>query len=115
MQSAYRMYHSTETALLKVVNDIMRGIDDQKECVLVLLDLSSVFDTIDRSILLDRLHNRYGLSGVVLDWLKSYPSDRSQRVVLDNVFSKPYSVDCMWCSSGICSGTIAVFFVYCSA
>ena len=94
MQSAYRMYHSTETALLKVVNDIMRGIDDQKECVLVLLDLSSVFDTIDRGILLDRLHNRYGLSGVVLDWLKSYPSDRSQRVVLDNVFSKPYSVDC---------------------
>ncbi|CAB4024165.1 Hypothetical predicted protein, partial [Paramuricea clavata] len=79
IQSAYRIHHSTETALLRVVNDVMRGIDDQQECVLVLLDLSPAFDTIDHDILLDRLCNRYDLSGVVLDWLKSYLCDRPQR------------------------------------
>ena len=94
MQSAYRIHHSTETALLRVVNDVMRGIDDQQECVLVLLDLSSAFDTIDHNILLDRLCNRYGLSGVVLDWLKSYLCDRPQRVVVDNVSSRPCFASC---------------------
>ena len=94
MQSAYRIHHSTETALLRVVNDVMRGIDDQQECVLVLLDLSSAFDTIDHNILLDRLCNHYGLSGVVLDWLKSYLCDRPQRVVVDNVSSRPCFASC---------------------
>ena len=47
MQSAYRKYHSTETALIRVVNDIQRAVDDQCESVLVLLDLSAAFHTID--------------------------------------------------------------------
>ena len=94
MQSTYRIHHSTETALLRVVNDVMRGIDDQQECVLVLLDLSSAYDTIDHDILLARLCNRYGLSGVVLDWLKSYLCDRPQRVVVDNVSSRPCFDSC---------------------
>lgn len=94
MQSAYRKYNSTETALLRVVNDITRAIDDQQECVLVLLDLSSAFDTIDHQILLNRLKNRYGFSGQVLDWLTSYLQERSQRVAVDGVFSQPRYVTC---------------------
>ena len=54
MQSAYRKHHSTETALLRVVNDIDQAIDNKCEAVLVLLDLSAAFDTIDHAILLDR-------------------------------------------------------------
>ncbi len=50
MQSAYRIHHSTERAPLRVVNDIMRGIDDQQECVPMLLDLSSAFNTTDHDI-----------------------------------------------------------------
>ena len=50
MQSAYRKYHSTESALLKVFDDINTTIDNQHECVLVLLDLSATFDTIDHKI-----------------------------------------------------------------
>ena len=49
MQSAYRKYHSTETALIRIVNDIQRALDDQCESSLVLLDLSAAFDTYNGS------------------------------------------------------------------
>jgi hypothetical protein len=49
LQSAYRRYHSTETALLKVLNDILLSMNSQRATLLVLLDLSSAFDTMDHS------------------------------------------------------------------
>ena len=73
-------FHSTETALLRVCNDNLQAIDEGQEVVLVLLDLSSAFDTIDHKVLLDRLRTRYGFSGTVLDWLKPYLSNRTQSV-----------------------------------
>ena len=54
-QSAYRAKHSTETALLKVQSDILSALDNERACVLVLLDLSSAFDVIDHGILVRRL------------------------------------------------------------
>ena len=60
MQSAYGQFYSTETALLRVFNDILLSIYSRQELILVLLDLSSTFDTIDHSPLLDRLCHRYG-------------------------------------------------------
>ena len=89
MQSAYRKYHSTESALLKVFNDINTAIDNQHECVLVLLDLSAAFDTIDHKILISRLENKYGISGLALEWLKSYLKERSQRVIVNGTYSDP--------------------------
>ena len=67
MQSAYRKYPNTESALLKVFNDINTAIDNQHECVLVLLDLSAAFDTIGHKILINRLKNKYGISGLALN------------------------------------------------
>lgn len=89
MQSAYRKHHSTETALLRVVNDIHQAIDNKREAVLVLLDLSAAFDTIDHAILLDRLRDRYGFSGTVLRWIESYLKYRPQCIVLDKILSRP--------------------------
>jgi hypothetical protein len=79
-QSAYRRYHSTETALLKVFSDICKAIDDGNTCLLGLLDLSAAFDTVDHAILLKRLEVTFGIGGIVLQWLSSYLSDRFQAV-----------------------------------
>jgi hypothetical protein len=62
VQSAYRAQHSTETALLRVYNDLLLVVDDGDAAVLVLLDFSAAFDTIDHRILLRRLESRFGIS-----------------------------------------------------
>ena len=79
-QSAYRRYHSTGTALLRVHNDIVYALDRKRMTVLILLDLSASFDTIDHEILLKRLNNRFGIRGVALEWFRSYLCRRAQRV-----------------------------------
>ena len=91
-QSAYRPGHSTETALLKVMNDILRALDDGYVSVLTLLDLSAAFDTIDHQILLSRLQTLYGISGTALSWFESYLSGRTQTVTINNNCSKPTSL-----------------------
>ena len=70
LQSAYKRFHSTETALLKIHNDIVDNMDNGKVTALTLLDLSAAFDTIDHSILLQRLHRYFGISGPALRWFK---------------------------------------------
>ena len=71
MQSAYKEFHSTETALVKVFNDIAIHIDSNRAIILLLLDLSAAFDTFDHSILLNRLAHRFGLRGSALPWFRS--------------------------------------------
>ena len=91
-QSAYKASHSTETALLKVQNDILQAID-QRECVmLVLLDLSAAFDTVDHHKLLHRLESSFGIAGTALQWLSSYLTGRSQSVHIKGISSKPRSL-----------------------
>ena len=60
-QSAYRKYHSTETALLRVNNDLLQSMDKKQCCFLVLSDLSAAFDTVNHNTLLNRLSHRFGL------------------------------------------------------
>ena len=82
LQSAYRPHHSTETALLKVKTDILKAMDNQEVACLVLLDLSAAFDTVDHKILLERLENYFGITRSALRWIKSYLTNRSQRVII---------------------------------
>jgi hypothetical protein len=86
-QSAYKKHHSTETLLTKVHNDIMLSMGKGEMTMLVLLDLSAAFDTIDHSILIKRLYNNYGIDGTALNWFKSYLSNRSQSVTINNTES----------------------------
>ena len=86
-QSAYRKKCSTETAVLKVQNDILRALDANKQVVLVLLDLSAAFDTIEHTSLLHRLSSRVGITGSVLRWISSYLSDRTQQVKISESLS----------------------------
>jgi hypothetical protein len=86
-QSAYKAFHSTETALLKVQNDILCAIDRNESVILLLLDLSAAFHTVDHAILLSRLSRLFGVKGNVLAWLKSYLSSRKQFVQVDDGIS----------------------------
>ena len=72
MQSAYRKFHSTETALLRVHNDISVSLDKGHVTALTLLDLSAAFNTIDHNTLTNRLAEWYGVSEIALAWFKSY-------------------------------------------
>ena len=82
-QSGYRKFHSCETAVTKIHNDILIMIDKQDNVVLLLLDLSAAFDTINHHILLQKLHKTYGISATALDWFRSYLSDRKFKVVVN--------------------------------
>ena len=61
LQSAYRQYHSTETALVKIYNDLALALDSKKACLLILLDLSAAFDTIDYELLIQRCETLFGI------------------------------------------------------
>ena len=80
LQSAHKLFHSTESALLKVENDVLLNMEKDRVTALTLLDLSAAFDTIDHLTLISRLTSWYGISGTALDWFSSYLSDQCQQV-----------------------------------
>ena len=90
LQSAYKPLHSTETALLKVKNDILMSMNQQHVTLLVLLDLSAAFDTIHHDKLIQRLESDCGVAGNALSWFRSYLSDRFQRVSVNGGLSKKF-------------------------
>ena len=108
VQSAYRERHSTETALLKVQSDILTALDSASGAVLLMLDLSAAFDTIDHGILLSRLNSLYGISGDALDWFKSYLSNRVQRVIIGDTVS-----ECKNLNFGVPQGSVLGPKIYC--
>jgi hypothetical protein len=107
LQSAYRQNHSTETALVKVYNDLLRSVDDKKCVMIVLLDLSAAFDTVDHAILFKRMENMFGISGDALKWLTSYLSNRTQTVYVSGIPSKVHPL-----GSGIPQGSVAGPFTF---
>ena len=88
-QSAYRKHYSTESALLNIQNDLLLNMAKWSVTALALLNLSAAFDTIDHTILLDRLNAYYGISELALGWFKSYPSERTHSVKVGSSFSYP--------------------------
>ena len=100
-QSGFRVHHSTETALVKVTNDLLLASDSGLVSVLVLLDLTAGFDTVDHSILLQRLEHVIGIKLTAFDWFKSYLSDRFQFVLVNEESSSHTRV-----SNGVPQGSV---------
>ena len=88
LQSAYRPNHSTETALLRIVNDLLTAMDNNKICILTLLDLSAAFDTVDHQIPLTRLQHSFGISGPALSWFSSCLCNRTHAVTIISLQSE---------------------------
>ena len=80
LHSAHKVNHSTETAVLKVLSDILLALDSADIGMLVMLDLSVAFDSVDHATLLQRLTTSYGLEGSVINCFKSYLNERTQYV-----------------------------------
>ena len=93
-QSAYKAGHSCETALLRVYNDIGTTIGRRNSAMLVLLELSAAFDTIDHDNLFCILEKYVGIRGNGLKLIKSYFSYRTQRVQIYIVLSDFTNIIC---------------------
>ena len=71
-QSVYRKNFSCETAIIKVVNDVLWNFENQEVCAMCMIDLSAVFYTVDHQILLQVLQSRFRVLGRALAWLESH-------------------------------------------
>ena len=109
-QSAYRRNYSTETLLLKVKNDLLLNMNKQHVTLLVLLDLSAAFDTVDHNVLINRLYTKCGISDVALMWFESYLKDRSQRVIVNGAESSNFDLK-FGVPQGSCLGPL-LFTIY---
>ena len=112
LQSAYRAGHSTEKALLKVQNDILLAMDRQHVTLLVRLDLSAAFDTVNHRVLLRRLEVTYGITGTALQWFRSYLTGRTQRVYINQTYSDDFPLP-HGVPQGSCLGPL-LFMIYAS-
>ncbi len=99
-QSGFRPGHTTQDVIVKVTDDWRRSIDEKKMVGAIFLDLKKAFDCVDHNVLFMKLPY-FGISGLELDWCISYLSDRSQKVRLENSYSK-------WCdvTVGVPQGSI---------
>ena len=111
-QSAYRKYYSTETTMIKITNDILWAMEEQKIRSFISMDLSAAFDTVDHQILLEVLSKQYGVTDVALNWFTSYLTNRTCRVRINNTESSTKDVSC-----SVPQGSIAgpvLFSIYAS-
>ena len=93
LQSEYHQFHSTETVLLKIENDLFEAAESGCVTVLVALDLSAAFNTIDHQVLVRRLQHTFDIKGPALSWAKSYLEGRSCFVKVGNAMSTILSSD----------------------
>ena len=109
-QSAYRSAHSTETALMRVQNDLLQAMDGGNISMLLLLDMSAAFDTVNHDIFIQRMKNRIGINGAALDWFRSYLFGRSQVVCINNTTSNKVTLDTgLPQGSVLCPGCFSIY------
>ena len=104
-QSGYRKYHSTEIQLHYLTHNLYASLDTGLDFTAIYLDISKYFDKIWNRGLLHKCQTEFGISGTLLHWLKSYLSNRTQRVQIRNSFSRPSKINA-GCPQGSVLGPI---------
>ena len=91
-QYGYKTHHNTETMMLNLTDEALRGFDDNMATIVIFLDLSAAFDTIDIDRLLEILEVEIGVSGTALQWFRSFLTGRTQRVKISGQYSESCEV-----------------------
>ena len=91
-QYGYKKGHNTETILLKITNDILIASDKKTATVLLLLDLSAAFDTVDINRLIEILYSEIGIRGTALNWFCSFLRNRRMRVKINDTYSEVFEL-----------------------
>ena len=112
-QSAYRENHSCETAILKLVNDVLWSMENQSCMACIFMDLSAAFDTVDHELLLNILSKEYGISDNALQWYDTYLRPRDYKVCIHGKYSKPRELN-FSVPQGSASGA-NIFTAYCAS
>ena len=92
-QFGFRSKHSTQQALITLVDNVTKSLDGSNIVISLFIDLKKAFDTVHHRILLRKLY-AYGIRGILLKWFESYLTDRSQYVIYDGVESEIRPVEC---------------------
>lgn len=92
-EHGYKPCHSTETLLVRLVNDVLLSLDNNNAVILLLIDLSAAFDTVDIDLLLHILKSEIGIDGMALRWLESFLKNRNQKVLIENSLSDSLNVE----------------------
>ena len=111
-QSAYRKQHSTETAILKVQNDIIARLDVGKCTVLGSLGSSAAFDTVDHHILLKRMLHLYGINDTAWCWFESYLDNRHTKVRINDSLSSSRVLLCGVPQGSVLGARLYSMFIY---
>jgi hypothetical protein len=111
-QSAYRSNASCETALIKLLNDVLWCMEKQGIAALSAIDLSAAFDTVDHEILLNDLSVKFGIRNTALKWFETYLYPRSCKVNVRKEYSTPRDLK-FSVPQGSCTGPI-LYLVYAS-
>ena len=90
----YKQFHNTETMMLGLTDEVLRGFDEGQATIVIFLDLSAAFDTIDPDKLLQIMHDELGIRGVALEWFRSFLTGRTQRVKIHDEYSESLEVPC---------------------
>ena len=112
-QYGYKRHHSCETLLLKLVDDILLAVDRKFGVVVLIIDLSAAFDTVDHKLLLNILRSKYKIVGSALEWVKCFLTNRTQRVKIGKTLSDSLTV-----LFGVAQGSILgplLFNLYCAS
>ena len=112
-QSAYRKHHGVETAMIKMYNDLLETIDQNHVTIVVMIDLSAAFDTIDIPILIQILQDEFGIHSTPLKWIQSYLTNKTMKVLVDQSVSDTEPLR-FGVPQGSCAGPV-IFTLYISA